>query len=154
MSSPDDDALAGEVGELLRRSDPVPPEVVATARASFGWQALDAELARLTADSLLAAADVRGEPARLLSYQAGERTIEVEVTNQDGRLRILGQLVPLQPARVRAEQPAGTVEATADQLGRFAIRDLPPGPTRFACQPLGPAGEPVGAELVSEWQVL
>jgi hypothetical protein len=145
-----DDPLAGEVAELLRRVDPVPAEVVAAAQASFGWQALDAELARLTEDSLLATADVRGEPARLLSYQAGERTIEIEVTNLDGRLRILGQLVPPQSARVRAEQPAGTVEASADGLGRFSIRDLPPGATRFAVQPL----EPPGAELASEWQVL
>jgi hypothetical protein len=152
--NPGDTPLAGELRDLLRRVDPVPAEVVAAARDSFGWRALDAELARLVADSRLAAAGVRGEPARLLSYQAGERTIEIEVTNLAGRLRVLGQLVPPQPARVRVEQPAGTVEVVADRWGRFAVPDLPPGPTRFACQPLGPAGEPVGTALVSEWRVL
>jgi hypothetical protein len=149
-----DERVASDVWHLLRRVDPVPPEVVAAARGSFGWQVLDAELARLTADSRLVAADVRGGPARLLSYQAGERTIEIEVTDLAGRLRILGQLVPPQPARVRVEQPAREVEVAADHLGRFAVPDVPPGPTRFACQPLGPAGEPVGAALVSQWQML
>jgi hypothetical protein len=150
----DHDPLARELRELLRRVDPVPARVVDAGRNSFGWRTLDAELARLTEDSLLAGAGLRGEPPRLLTYQAGDRMIEVEVSDLGGRLRVLGQLVPPQPARVRADQPAGAVEVAADPLGRFAFRDLPPGPTRFACQPLGPDGEPAGTEFFSEWLVL
>jgi hypothetical protein len=142
------------LAELLRAADPVPDRVVEAARDSFGWRTLDTELAQLTADSLLVGADVRGEQPRLLSYQAGKRTIEVEVSELDGRLRILGQLVPPQQARIRADQPAGGVAAIADQLGRFAMRDLPPGLTRFACQPLGRDGEPAGAEFHSQWMLL
>jgi hypothetical protein len=148
--------LPDRLAHLLRQFDPVPANVVDAARSSFGWRTLDWELARLTADSLLVSADVRGEEPRLLTYQAGGRTIEAEVSDLDGRLRILGQLSPPQPARVRADQPAAAagVEVVADPLGRFAIRDLPPGPTRLVCQPLGPDGEPAGAEVHSEWLVL
>lgn len=165
----DPDSLAGELRELLRQVDPVPAQVLDAARVSYGWRTLEAELAQLTEDSLLAGAgtELRGEPARLLTFQAGERTIELEVSDLGGgRLRVLGQLVPPQPARVRVDQPGpdqsggpveaqrgGPVEVTADSLGRFTFRELPLGPTRFACQPLGPDGEPVGAEVLSEWLV-
>lgn len=154
MNAGDDD-LADELRVLLGRLDPVPPEVVAAARASFEWRNLDAELARLTADSLLAVTDVRGgEQPRLLSFQVGERSVEIEVSEVDTRLRVLGQLVPVQPARVRVEQPERTIEVVADELGRFSVDDLAPGPTRFVCRPLTPSGEPAGADLVTEWQVL
>jgi hypothetical protein len=143
----------------------VPAEVVDAGRNSFGWRTLEWDLAQLTADSLLAGAAVRGEPPRLLTFQAGGLAIEVEVSELAGRLRILGQLVPAQPARVRADQPPagqradqppaeGAATSLADELGRFAIPDLPPGPTRLACQLLGPDGEPAGTEIHSEWLVL
>jgi len=150
----DEDRLAAELARVLSVADPVPAAVVDAARHSFGWRELDAELAKLVADSRLAAASVRGDPGRLLSFQAGDRTLEIEVTRLDDRLRILGQVVPPGPAQVRAEQPAGTLDVTADHLGRFTIDSLPPGPTRFFCLPLGPDGAPVDAGIVSEWQVL
>jgi hypothetical protein len=152
----DQDQLPDGLAQLLRQVDPVPANVVEAARSSFGWRTLESELAQLTADSLLVSADVRGEQPRMLTYQAGERTIEAEVSDLGGRLRILGQLSPPQPARVRADQPAGAagVEVVADSLGRFSIGGLPSGPTRLVCQPLGPDGEPAGAEVHGEWLVL
>lgn len=149
-----DATLYGELSTLLRSVDPVPAHVVEAARASIGWRDLDSELARLTADSMLVGADVRGEQGRLLSYEAGDRTIEVEVGESGGGLRIIGQLVPPQAARVRVEQPAGSVEVTADPLGRFTVRDLPPGLTRFACQPLAADDQPAGSAYHSEWKLL
>lgn len=152
---PDLELLAGELQDLFTRADPVPAEVLAAGRSSFGWRDLTAELALLTADSLVAGSAVRGdEPARLLSFQAGDWTIEIEVSVHGGRLRVLGQLVPPRPARLRADHPGGSVTVAADPLGRFAVRDLPPGPTRFACQPLGDDGAPAGVEIHSQWQVL
>ena len=154
--NPDQDRLPDQLEQLLREIDPVPAEVVDAGRSSFGWRTLEWDLAQLTADSLLAGAAVRGEQPRLLTYEAGGLAIEVEISELAGRLRILGQLVPAQPARVRADQPpaGGTATALADDLGRFAIPDLPPGPTRLVCQLLGPDGEPAGAEIHSEWLVL
>jgi hypothetical protein len=43
----DPDPLCRELGEALARADPVPPEVLRTARAVFSWRALAAELAAL-----------------------------------------------------------------------------------------------------------
>jgi hypothetical protein len=155
-----DEQLAVELAELLRRFDPVPDRVLDAARASLGWRTLEADLAQLIADSRLATgAAVRGEPPRLLTFQAGDRiTIELEVSElgdqHGGRLRVLGQLVPPRPARIRAERPDGTVEVAADPLGRFALRDLSRGPLRLTCRPLGPDGEPEGAEAHTEWLVL
>ena len=140
----DDDTAATPDRELLSRlrsmladADPVPREVVAAARDSYGWRSIDAQLAALVADSLLDTAPVRGSSERLLSYEVGDSIVEVEVTDTGGRLRIVGQLTPSRPARVRADQPSGSVEVLADRFGRFTIEGLTPGPTRFVCVPVG-----------------
>lgn len=146
MSS-DDDLLA-RLEALLADDDPPPAAVVAAARDSYRWRDIDAELASLTADSLLAAEAVRGEQARLLTYRAGGITIEVEVTESAGRLRVLGQLVPPRAARVRIEQPQRAVEADVRELGRFRAEELPPGPTRFVCTPAG------ASPVRTEWTIL
>ena len=150
-----DDALLTRLDRLLADADPVPDAVLAAARASLGWRALDAELdvelARLVADSLVSSGDVRGAAARLLSFEAGELTLEVEVSPVGTRLRIVGQVVPPRPASVRAEQPGGTgIRVAADELGRFTIGDLPAGPTRFVCAP----AEGDGAPVCTEWTLL
>jgi hypothetical protein len=146
----DDDLLLSRLREIFGRADPAPPAVLSAARDCLGWRDLDAALARLTADSLLSAAGVRGGSARLLSYEAGEFMIEIQASEVSGRLRILGQVVPPQPVRVRVDQPTGSIEVTADALGRFSIGDLAPGITRFACIPLSPEEPPV----CTEWTVL
>ena len=145
--SPDEDLLARLRG-LLADDDPVPPEVLAAAGDSHAWLDIDAELARLVADSLLVAETVRGDTARLLTYRAGTLTVEVEVSESAGRLRILGQLMPPTPARIRAEQPDGRTEVEAGPLGRFTFENLRPGPTRFVSTL--PGDRPV----YSEWTVL
>ncbi|HEX2374323.1 MAG TPA: hypothetical protein VHO93_10110 [Actinomycetota bacterium] len=43
----DADPLWEELGELLARTDPVPPDVLRTARAVFAWRALAAQIAAL-----------------------------------------------------------------------------------------------------------
>ena len=48
-----DDDLLRELGRVVTAADPVPPEVIAAAKASFTWRTIDAELAELAFDSLL-----------------------------------------------------------------------------------------------------
>ena len=145
--NPTDDELSARLATELAGDDPVPPLVLAGARDSLAWRTVDAQLARLVADSLLATADVRGDEARLLTYQAGDVVVELEVTEVDGRVSVAGQLVPPAPALVRAEQPGGVVEVDADRFGRFTIGDLNRGPTRFVCG----GDEPLA---LTEWTLL
>ncbi|MDP9795145.1 hypothetical protein J2S43_003657 [Catenuloplanes nepalensis] len=134
---------------MFDRVDPVPEAVLAAARDAFGWRTIDADLARLTADSLLTEAAVRGDAARLLTFEAGGTVIEAEVAGTGTALRVLGQVVPPGPARVRLEQPGGTAETVADALGRFTLTGVRPGPSRFVCTRL-----PSGPAVRTEWTVL
>lgn len=143
-----DDELLGRLRDLLAGDDPVPAEVVAAARDIHSWPSIDAEIARLVEDSLLSAAEVRGDAARLLTYQADAVSLEIEVTESAGRLQILGQVMPPNAARIRVEQPGDGVDATVGDRGRFTAENLRPGPTRFICT----LGEQ--APVRTEWTLL
>ena len=62
--------------------DPVPERVTFAAKASLAWRTIDAELAELTYDSVLdddRLSLVRGATAaRMLTFSAGELTVDVE----------------------------------------------------------------------------
>lgn len=124
--------------QLAGQLDPVPPEAFATAKAGFAWRTLDSELAALVYDSDVAADALAGvrsaQPARLLTFEAGELTVEVEVATGAAGRRILGQLVPPQPGRVEVRHTGGVVTAEADELGRFAADGLEPGPVSLHCE--------------------
>jgi hypothetical protein len=146
-----DAALLRELGLVLGVQDPVPAEAVQAAKASFTWRTVDAELAALTYDS----ADdqrplelVRGAgPSRLLTFEAEGLTIEAEVAAVGSTRRLVCQLVPPQVAEVEVQAADATVRTTADQLGRFTVEGVPPGPVRLRCIPAAPPRRPV----VTQW---
>jgi hypothetical protein len=151
-----DAALLDRLRPLVEDDDPVPPQVIAAARATSTWRRIDeelaelGELAELTGDSLSLAAGVRGGATRLLTYEAGDLTVEIEVSDDDGRVRILGQVVPARAVLVRVEQPTRAVEVSADELGRFRVTGLAAGPTRLCLTPSAGGGEPVR----TQWTLL
>ncbi len=146
-SAPWGDALAEDEKLLadLRdagRLDPVPLDAVAAARSSFAWRTLDSELAALRYDSLVddqALVGIRSAepPPRLLTFEAPALTVEVEAAPNGSHRRLIGQLVPPQPARIDVRHPAGTIPVEADDLGRFAVDDVPPGPVSLYVEGLG-----------------
>ena len=100
------------------------------------------ELASLTFDSLTSDVfTVRGVRSasswRQLSFRASGLTIELSVTATGPTRRLMGQLLPRQPAQVdiRHGDIVRTVEA--DALGRFTADDIPAGPLAIRCR-LGP----------------
>ena len=51
MSEPETDPTFATLRSVIDRADPVPPAVIAAAKASFTWRTIDSELAELVADS-------------------------------------------------------------------------------------------------------
>ncbi|MCO1659284.1 hypothetical protein [Pseudonocardia humida] len=123
-----DRALLRDLAAVLARVAAVPPDVVRAAKGLFTWRTVDAELAAVAYDSLLddgaaAARSVAGP--RIVTFEAGDLTVEVEVDDRPSGRRLVGQLVPAQPAALELRQltvdPSGAIATTADELGRFLL---------------------------------
>jgi hypothetical protein len=124
-----DDHLLAELRGLFARAEEPPAWAVEAAKASFDLRSIDAELALLIWDSATdpAAITVRGaqalteEAARSLSFEAADLALEVEVGPPGPDRRLIGQLVPAQPARIEVVMVGGGVStAEVDELGRFS----------------------------------
>lgn len=144
----EDDDLIATLQEALRARQAVPAEFVAAGKSAFAWRNIDAELARLTYDSvrdLELAASVRAEQAtiRALTFTSARLTIELEVTSD----AVVGQIVPAQPATIIVQPgAAGTqTEVRADEIGCFTIHPIPPGAFRLQCR------TETGTEVITGW---
>lgn len=145
-----------ELEEELRRAaaslDPVPPELLRAAADAFSWRTVDAELAELVYDSLLDQAGpslVRGpQDRRLLSFQAGAVTIDLQVTRKGSARDLIGQLAPPQQASIEIRAGSGIVTVDADELGRFRAGSVPAGPMSLRCR-LAAAG--TGPAVSTDW---
>jgi hypothetical protein len=148
-NGPDDEELLAQLRDLFQHADRVPTEVIAAAKDLYGLRTLDADLAELTWDSLLdeppvAVRSAMGTAApRLLTFDADELSVEIEVLDDGPHRALTGQLVPPQRAGIEVRQltaSAGTgasrlvtTSVDADELGRFAVDGLAPGPVALTC---------------------
>jgi hypothetical protein len=150
---PDDDELEQELRQAGQLLDPVPARLMADAVEMFSWRAIDAELAELAFDSASAQATaaVRGdEPPRLLTFEAAELSIELELTGTAAERGITGRLIPAQRAGIEIRLGGQRLTATADVLGRFEITAAGPGPISLRFRLEGPDG-PAARQIVTEW---
>ncbi|MEU3841050.1 hypothetical protein AB0E88_13575 [Streptomyces sp. NPDC028635] len=137
------DRLEGELRAAADVLDPLPAVLSAIAVEAYALHDLDARIAELTFDSLTDALPVRGatDVPRMLTFQAGELTVDVEV----GAEGLYGQVLPPQPAGVEVlTGPHAGAALTADTMGRFSSAAPPAGP--FALR-LRTGGE----VIVTEW---
>lgn len=149
---------AGEVLALLgaaaAEADPVPEAVREAARAALGWRTLDADLAALVEDSAqdahLALTGVRGDGPRLLTFEADDTAVVVEVTATGTARRLLGQLVEPRSADIEVRHPGGTTTISADELGRFTAAGIPAGPVSIVCR----FGPPSRRVVATTWVTL
>jgi hypothetical protein len=132
-----DDHLFAALKEALREAEEVPPRFIEVGRAAFAWHNIDAELAHLTYDSLLAdaapAPAMRAQDAslRALTYATADLSIEIEITSD----AVLGQVLPPQAGFASIMIAGGPADAgtTVDELGFFAIRPVPRSAFRLRC---------------------
>lgn len=159
MDQSDAPDIAERLFEELRlavREETVPPEIVAAAKAVYSWRTIDAELAELAYDSSedRELAGVRGQSGpRLLTFEAGESVIEVEVESSGRERRLTGQVVPAQAAHLelhRVDQD-GALDLEVDDLGRFRADAVVPGRLRLLCRFAPDAG---GGTLLTEWVLI
>ena len=152
--SPEDVDLLDRLGILLDGIDPPPPEVGRAARACFSFSnafgTMESELAALLYDSAREPEPIgvrggaTGAAQRSLTFQVGDRVIEVELLSQG---RLVGQLVPARAEEVEVVTPKGSSTVTADHLGRFVADGVRPGPLRLRCG--------IGATAVTtEWVIV
>jgi len=144
----EDDDVVAALHEAIRARQAVPDEFVEAGKNAFAWRNIDAELARLTYDSVRdfeLAASVRTEQAtiRALTFTSARLTIELEVTSE----AVVGQIVPAQAAIIIVQAgAAGTqTELRADEIGCFTIQPIPAGAFRLQCR------TQTGTEVITGW---
>jgi hypothetical protein len=150
MSAPweSDEALLVRLGAVLDELDPTPPEVVTEARALFGLRRLDEELAELVRDSaedrggLLA---VRGEgDVRLISFETGPVTVELQVTERGAVRDLVAQVTGTALVRAEIETSAGRRDVPIED-SLFTVEDVPAGLLRLRLHTAA------GRQLVTSW---
>ena len=140
MPGMDGDPLLDELGDLLRRTDPVPADVTLAARSAFAWRRMDAALAELLHDSALETEPLAGVRStgggwRALTFETPDGVaIDVEVSAQRTTRTIIGQITPPGPANVVVRFPGADRTVAADDLGRFQASELPSGPVSLRCE--------------------
>lgn len=130
--SESDEELLARLRALVARIDPVPERVVAAARASGSWRNVESDLALLTYDSASvspALAGVRGGEGRLLSFRSDTVTVDLEILPGGGG--IVGEIEGPRRARVEVRHSGGSLRESADDLGRFRVRQVPEGLLRL-----------------------
>lgn len=131
-----DQTLVTDLGRVAADADGPPALVYELGRASFALRRLDAALAELVADSALDSAGVRSadDDNRLLSFDAGDIGVELQVAGVGNRLALLGQVLPQPPTGgvVRLESAKGEVgRAELDRVGVFRLDGVSPGLLRL-----------------------
>lgn len=148
---PDDDELERDLKSAAQLLDPIPPRLLRDAMDIFGWRTIDAELAELVFDSAdtHAAELVRGSgQPRLLTFQASDLSIELELTGGGPERRIAGRLVPARHADVEIRYGVLQRTVTTDELGRFSVTLPGSGPVSLRCRP---AGSTASWQVVTDW---
>jgi hypothetical protein len=147
-----DEALLADLTAVLGPDADPPPEVLAAARGSLVWRTVDTELAALTHDSLLDDDRVgvrAADETRILTFEADGVTLELEVDRTSSARRLIGQVVPPQPADLALlvdGTPTGA-STRADEWGRFTL-PLPDGSARIALDVRLPDGRSVRSSTV------
>jgi hypothetical protein len=128
-----DDELMDQLRRIANEVDAPPDLVTESARAAFSTRRLDDELAELLNDSqVTASAAVRGvRPGpRLLSFEFGEVSLELQIEAVDGRLVLRGIAIGTAGDAEVETTTTAPIVAAIDDKGWFRVDGLPVQPLR------------------------
>ena len=135
MTDPPDD-LDLDILARIARDDPPPPDLDERVLFALALTDLDAEVARLAAESpALARA---GEQARTVTFDASSRTVMITIVERsDNLVRVDGWLAPgaALTVELRLPEPAASRLVTADETGRFVFDEGPHGLAQLLVHP-------------------
>jgi hypothetical protein len=145
-----EDRILSLLRKGLGEADSAPDDVIEFAKAAFSWRDIDAQLAELAYDSSEETTPVgvrSTATARMLSFEAGSWTIDIEYSSVSQRL--IGQIEPARQVEVELHLAGGTLVTQTDELGRFDFDGVLPGPVSLIFRTAG------NLEVVkTEWTVL
>jgi hypothetical protein len=144
-----DEQLLAALGEAMRARKAVPEWFVETGKNAYAWHDIDADLARLTYDSLVdreRAAAVRSEAAsiRALTFTSARLSIELEVSESS----LVGQIIPPRAGTLEVHTTAGVTSSPVDEIGCFVVDPIPSSPFRLRCRTED------GADVLTGWITL
>jgi hypothetical protein len=126
-----DATILDELAAAYSLADPPPADLDERVQFALALGHLDAEVARLTEDMLVAGGARAGEQPRTVTFDAASLTVMVTVVGRPGgRRRLDGWLAPPAPLRVEMRTAGSrdtTPTVTADDTGRFVVDGVPPG---------------------------
>lgn len=143
---PGDRALLDELAAALTATDPVPDSVLVAGRAAFTWLTIDAELALLAEDTMLAGAR-SATTDRALTFECATGVIAFEVSGAGDERHIIGQTD--RPADLQVHHRGPTIETTTDDHGRFRVDGVLPGPVSVRAVFHDTPGTPIVTSWVS-----
>ncbi len=150
MSAPreSDEALLVRLAAVLEKIDPTPSAVLTEGRALFALRRLDEQLAELVRDSaedrggLLA---VRGEgDVRLISFETGPVTVELQVTERGAMRDLVAQVSGTAVIGAEVETSTGRRDVPVED-SLFTVDDVPSGLLRLRLR------TSAGRDLVTSW---
>jgi hypothetical protein len=128
-----DDAALRRMADAYTAADPVPEGLVDRINFGITLEALHAEIAELqrTGD-LVGVRSETGSDVQTVTFTSASLTTMITITATSGdRVRIDGWITPGSGVRVKLRGVATTLEAIADEDGRFVFDDVPRGLAQF-----------------------
>jgi hypothetical protein len=142
-----EDELLERLRAAATEADGPPEHVVGAARAAHAVVAFEGELLELAFDTLVDAdgAGTRaGGGRRVLRFGTPDCSAELELVGIRP-VAVVGQISPVAVDGVQLTHAGGVARAPADDLGRFTLDGVPPGPCSLAWT------APDGRRLRTSW---
>lgn len=138
-----DQQILDEVRDLYDMIDPPPDGLGQRMKFALTVQALQAEVAELTATAVLETRSEQAEQTDSITFTRGEISMLVTFGERRPTTIDLDAWITVPGARVELQIGNDLSEAVADEHGRLAFLAVPRGPANFVIWPSAEAAAPI-----------